>query len=61
MAHLVIDAVYAGLIDIIQTNVWGKAEHQDALHHVGADHATGTNDNEFLVSQEFHVFSYFSC
>ena len=54
MAHLVVNAMNTGFVDVIQANVWGKAEHQNALHHVRADHTAGTNDNEFLVCQEFH-------
>ena len=50
VAHLIVHAVYAGLVDIIETDVGGEAEHQHALHHVGADHTTGTYNHEFFVS-----------
>ena len=34
VTHLVVNAVNAGFVDVVQTNVVGKAEHQHALNHV---------------------------
>ena len=54
MAHFFIYTVYARLEDVIQADVRSKTEHECRLNHVAADHTTGTNDNEFFVSQKFH-------
>jgi len=39
---------------IVEANVGSETHHQGALHHVGADHAGGTDDHEFFVSQKSH-------
>ena len=54
MAHLIVYTMYTGFINIVQANVGGETEHQDALNHVGTDHSTGTDNHEFLVSKKSH-------
>ena len=39
----------AWLIDVIEAYVGSKAEHEDALNHVGTNHTAGSDDKEFVV------------
>ena len=49
VAHLVIDAMHTGFVDVIQADVGGETQHQHTLHHVGADHTAGTDNHKLFV------------
>ena len=49
VAHLIVDAMHAGLIDIVKADVGGEAQHKHTLNHVGADHAASANDHKLVV------------
>ena len=48
--HLGDNATQTGLIHIIQAHVGGETQHQRGLGHVGADHTSGTDNDQFFVS-----------
>ena len=50
------DTVYAGFIDVVKTDVGGKAEHERGLGHIGADHSAGAHDGQLFVSQILHIY-----
>ena len=52
--------MYAWLVDIVETDVRSKTEHQSALNHVGTDHTTGTNDQKLFICYKIHNVSVFS-
>ena len=54
VAHLFIHALQRWFIHVLQADVGRQAHHRRSLCHVGADHATGTNDCQFFVRQKFH-------
>ena len=49
LLNLIEDTMNTRLIDIVETYVRSKAEHQNALHHVGTDHTACTDDDQLVI------------
>ena len=50
LLNLIEYTVNTWLVDIVETNVWSKTEHQSALNHVRTNHTAGTDDQKLVIS-----------